>query len=513
VDKLAFILEDTRPELQSKLSRLGISDYNVDYALVIHSYSLEDPAVYKAINAEMHSGERRTSAGTRLCTCAPYIKFVNAALESLPERFIFSGTCSRGVKWVFPSPDDHDPAGYFFAGKRFYFYEFKSSSQKMELMYDEQFCGKTGPRTIFTIHACRGFDISEFSAFGEQEKEVLFAPLSQFEVIAATKLCDPKCNSDAAGGFPDSIVIRQIAAAGAGAGAGMPVSAGAGAAGAGGGNANTKAVWSDSNTCCRQCDVPFSMVCRKHHCRTCGGGAVCAKCSSFSDCNGERQCRICNQVPAGIPAHEVCSKVTLYHGTSLDNALKIQDEGFNLQLCGTTHRMSSGAGLADNGCPPYSRLGRGIYAAKSEAVARGYAEGGQSYGIYCNTRETPCGGCVLVLVVDPGRVYVTTERDDEWLAHGYEPSHGLKSGAGLALTWAAHGYDSAYEGEIGDSDGRMGVMGRMVMDTGSSTTYAKYHSNQYCIGDPGRIRVVGFRRTDEATRAGWRVVGGRLCRP
>ena len=40
---------------------------------------------------------------------------------------MYDGRCLRGVKWVFPSPDDHDPEDYFHAGKRVTWYEFKSS--------------------------------------------------------------------------------------------------------------------------------------------------------------------------------------------------------------------------------------------------------------------------------------------------------------------------------------------------------------------------------------------------
>lgn len=157
MEMLTFVLEDTRSELQMKMETLGISaQYNVDFALSIHSYTLEDPSIYSIINGEMHSPDRDKGAGgvsDRLRACLPYIKYLDTALENLPSQFHFSGRCLRGIKWVFPNEDDHDPEQYFHAGKKVTFYEFKSTSRKMELMYEPRFCGSEGSRTIFDIQA------------------------------------------------------------------------------------------------------------------------------------------------------------------------------------------------------------------------------------------------------------------------------------------------------------------------------------------------------------------------
>ena len=159
LDKLEYVLGDTRAELQQKLALLSISDtYSVEFALSIHSYTLDDPGIYKVVNAEMYSPEREQGTGglsTKLRLCLPYIKYLQTALEHLPEQFLYNGRCLRGVKWVFPNENEHDPVAYFHQGKKVTFYEFKSTSRKMELMYEPRFCGKDGERTIFDIDACK----------------------------------------------------------------------------------------------------------------------------------------------------------------------------------------------------------------------------------------------------------------------------------------------------------------------------------------------------------------------
>ena len=103
----------------------------------------------------------------------PYIKFLDTALSRLPASFIFQGRVQRGVKWVYPSPDQHDPEVYFRVGAVVYWYEFKSSSTKREVMSRPHFCGhEPGPRTIFVIEAIHAYDIRAFSFYGDSEGEV-----------------------------------------------------------------------------------------------------------------------------------------------------------------------------------------------------------------------------------------------------------------------------------------------------------------------------------------------------
>ena len=91
---------------QRKLERLGLPDSFMNFALAIYVYTLEDPAVYTAVNRAMYNPERRGAQGvlpgadlsTELQACLPYIRFLDTALERLPEAFIFRGRVHRGVR-------------------------------------------------------------------------------------------------------------------------------------------------------------------------------------------------------------------------------------------------------------------------------------------------------------------------------------------------------------------------------------------------------------------------------
>jgi len=87
---------------QHKLERLGLPDSFMNFALAIYVYTLEDPAVYMytAVNRAMFDPERQPGPdlSPELQACLPYIRFLDTALERLPEAFIYSGRVHRGVR-------------------------------------------------------------------------------------------------------------------------------------------------------------------------------------------------------------------------------------------------------------------------------------------------------------------------------------------------------------------------------------------------------------------------------
>jgi hypothetical protein len=196
--------------------------YLLDWAVAIYVYTLGDPKVFRVVNREMFNSDRCKPGMTGgvsdgLRACLPYICFLINALEALPASYVFKGTVLRGVKHVYPSPDNHDPVGHFSVGKRLAWYEFKSTSKEPEVMTREHFCDvKAGPRTKFSIDVIHGYDISKFSFFqgNESEYEVLLLPMSQFVVVHAEKnIIDPKDTvSLQRSGFPDSVHLRQVEA-------------------------------------------------------------------------------------------------------------------------------------------------------------------------------------------------------------------------------------------------------------------------------------------------------------
>jgi hypothetical protein len=196
------------------------ASYSVDFAVAIHVYTLNQPPVYAAVNREMfNKGRSKPGAlsgiSDALRVCLPYIKYLEAALAALPDSFMFQGEVRRGQKWVYPSPDEHDPESHFPVGQTIMWYEFKSTSTRQEVMTREHFCGvNAGPRTITTVKATRAYSISKFSYFQgtDSEHEVLFRPFSQFKVLHAQKnIIDAKeLRSLQKSGFPDTVHLQQV---------------------------------------------------------------------------------------------------------------------------------------------------------------------------------------------------------------------------------------------------------------------------------------------------------------
>jgi hypothetical protein len=196
------------------------ASYWLDFAIAIYVYTLNDPAVYAVVNAEMFNTGRRTPGAIAgisdsLRACLPYIKFLDAALAALPNCYVFRGEVRRGTKWVYPSPTKHDPESHFPVGQTIMWYEFKSTSTQREVMMRDHFCGlNAGPRTIFIVKATRAYDIHKFSYFQgtDSEHEVLFRPFCKFKVLNALKnIIDAKeRESNEKSGFPDVVQLQQV---------------------------------------------------------------------------------------------------------------------------------------------------------------------------------------------------------------------------------------------------------------------------------------------------------------
>jgi hypothetical protein len=214
VSQLRALVAGKRGGMRAMLRAEGVADYREDFALAIFLYTLENPALYKAINGALRAKDRVSSGrlSDQLRACMPFVKFLCEALANAPAKFVFLGRCHRGVKWAFPSPDAHNPAAFFYPGKEFWWYDFKSTSEEFDTMYKPYFCGDRGPRTIFSIEGVRGVRISAFSAVAS-EKEVLFTPGSKFAVKRVQKKLRPQdlFAGAAAGGFPDEVQLGPAA--------------------------------------------------------------------------------------------------------------------------------------------------------------------------------------------------------------------------------------------------------------------------------------------------------------
>ena len=137
MEELEYVISTRRHELRLTLEREGMPDFRMDFAVAIYLYTIDAPKLYEIVNSASHSPDRDagpSGLSPQLKACMPYVKFLDSALEALPLKYLFKGRVNRGVKWAFPTPEDHDPESHFPEGKRFFWYEFKSAAREFSVM-------------------------------------------------------------------------------------------------------------------------------------------------------------------------------------------------------------------------------------------------------------------------------------------------------------------------------------------------------------------------------------------
>ncbi|CAF3911731.1 unnamed protein product [Adineta steineri] len=151
------------------------NDLTQDESASIILYSMEwephEKCLYFALNTALRSEDRR-----KLKPWFSYLKLILTALEKLP-----STRCNvfRGVNL--------DLTNQYTEGKTFVWWGFSSCTTSVGVLENEQFLGKTGRRTLFTIECDSGKDISRHSYY-ESEKEVLLLAARQFIVVSCLRL-------------------------------------------------------------------------------------------------------------------------------------------------------------------------------------------------------------------------------------------------------------------------------------------------------------------------------------
>ena len=140
-----------------------------DESAAIMLYTIEwephEQCLYFALNSTLRTEDRR-----KLKPWFSYLKLLLTALVQIPStrHFLY-----RGVKL--------DLSKRYPVGKTFVWWGFSSCTLKMGVLENEQFLGKTGERTLFTIDCESGKDISRHSYY-ESENEILLLAARQFVV-------------------------------------------------------------------------------------------------------------------------------------------------------------------------------------------------------------------------------------------------------------------------------------------------------------------------------------------
>jgi hypothetical protein len=126
-----------------------------------------EQSLYRILNSTLRAEKRSLLKPWFL-----YLKLVLTALNKLPS---FEGrTFYRGVK--------QDLSNIYRPGKIIVWWGFSSCTSTIDVLEKEEFLGKIGKRTLFTIECKSAKDIRRHSMY-PNENEVLLMPATQFEVI------------------------------------------------------------------------------------------------------------------------------------------------------------------------------------------------------------------------------------------------------------------------------------------------------------------------------------------
>ena len=152
-----------------------VNRLTVDETASIMLYTMDwDPqneCLYVALNDTLRTEDRR-----KLKPWFSYLKLFLTALFKLPSS---TRRVYRGVKMNLGNAYKKE--------EKFIWWGFSSCASSAEVLEGDEFLGKTGVRTLFTIECTSGKDISRYSYF-EKEAETLLLPARQFQVVASLSL-------------------------------------------------------------------------------------------------------------------------------------------------------------------------------------------------------------------------------------------------------------------------------------------------------------------------------------
>eukprot|EP00812_Abedinium_dasypus_P014007 NODE_751_length_1376_cov_301.180924.p3 GENE.NODE_751_length_1376_cov_301.180924~~NODE_751_length_1376_cov_301.180924.p3 ORF type:complete len:227 (-),score=56.37 NODE_751_length_1376_cov_301.180924:97-777(-) len=129
-----------------------------------------DSQLYPEVNALLRNRNRMS-----LKPFFSYLRLMLTARAKLPK---VAGAVWRGVAGV-------DLRTKYPGGKRLTWWAFSSTTKRLDTLLNPQFLGQTGIRTVFMVEIVSGVDIMRYSAFADEETEVLLFPGTMLEVVAS----------------------------------------------------------------------------------------------------------------------------------------------------------------------------------------------------------------------------------------------------------------------------------------------------------------------------------------
>jgi hypothetical protein len=137
----------------------------------IHLYTMQfdgGPSLYHSLNQFLRAENRE-----QLKPWFSFLKLFLTALHKLPSH---SKTVWRSVR-------DVDLSSRYKTGTKFAWWGVSSCTTNIDILESNQFLGKQGQRTLFSIECINGKSVAPHSYFKNTEKEIILMPGSYFEVI------------------------------------------------------------------------------------------------------------------------------------------------------------------------------------------------------------------------------------------------------------------------------------------------------------------------------------------
>ncbi|CAF3780327.1 unnamed protein product [Adineta steineri] len=166
IDHMVYTVKENIIELKD--------DLTIDECASIALYSMEwsprKNSFYIILNETLRSPKREE-------VLPPWFKFLKLFLTAL-SKLPLTGrrTIYRGVKL--------DLQKQYTQGKKIVWWGFSSCTSSVEVLKNEEFIGKTGTRTLFSIECENVKDIRQHS-FYQNEDELLLLPGQEFEVVSS----------------------------------------------------------------------------------------------------------------------------------------------------------------------------------------------------------------------------------------------------------------------------------------------------------------------------------------
>ena len=167
-EKIEEIVNSCSAELetqaQGKLTR--------DELMAIYLYTMEWKGPIDSLYRQLNRAMREANKAERMEPWFGYLKLLLSALFKIPSehRLIW-----RGIKGYISNDYNTE--------NEITWWSISSCTESVDVLETDQFLGKTGKRTLFSIECCRGKVITPYSAFPD-ESEIVLLPGTQLRFVA-----------------------------------------------------------------------------------------------------------------------------------------------------------------------------------------------------------------------------------------------------------------------------------------------------------------------------------------